>query len=254
MGQTIFKVKDGQVVEFELPDPDRIVAYGKCWGRCDELFTPAFWASQAWFRSDLESNGYRLGETILEEVAACLLGGHGIPAEVGLAAFARLKEEGVFLSDSVSAKEIHEALAFPLSVNGRSVRYRFARQKSEYLYDAFRKINNSGLPNEPSRMRAWLLEIKGVGLKTASWIVRNWLGSDEVAILDIHIHRAGLLAGFFDSSHKIQRHYIEMENRFIGFAKAIRVKPSLLDAIIWEDMKRLNTRAISMLEPAASPC
>ncbi|WP_198137890.1 hypothetical protein [Verminephrobacter eiseniae] len=40
--------------------------------------------------------GYKLGRTLAQEVAACLLGGHGIPAPVGLAAYKRLHERGAF--------------------------------------------------------------------------------------------------------------------------------------------------------------
>ncbi|MDZ3993341.1 hypothetical protein PspTeo4_24872 [Pseudomonas sp. Teo4] len=40
-------------------------------------------------------------------------------------------------------------------------------------------------------LRDWLLELPGIGYKTASWVARNWLDADDVAILDIHILRAG---------------------------------------------------------------
>ncbi|TDT92032.1 hypothetical protein [Pseudodesulfovibrio indicus] len=250
MSQTVYKVIDGKVLELDLPSPKRTVASGILWGRCDELFTPAFWASQVWFKADLDQKGYRLGSTFKEEVAACLLGGHGIPAEVGIAAFSRLKRTGLLNADVFSKEEIYGVLSSPLPINGKKVRYRFARQKAEYLYDALTKLSQEESPQEsPAKLRSWLLGVRGVGLKTASWIVRNWLGSDAVAILDIHIHRAGILAGFFSSAHQIPKHYLEMECLFINFAKAINVKPSLLDAIIWENMKRLNTKAISRLQP-----
>lgn len=42
-----------------------------------------------------EFESYKLRENILEEVAACILGGYGIPAEMGLVAFDRLKNENL---------------------------------------------------------------------------------------------------------------------------------------------------------------
>jgi endonuclease III len=46
-------------------------------------------------------------------------------------------------------------------------------------------------------MRQLLLSIEGIGPKTASWIVRNVMGSDDVAIIDIHILRACTGMGVF---------------------------------------------------------
>ena len=47
----------------------------------------------------------------------------------------------------------------------------------------------------PVALRDWLLAIPGIGPKTASWIVRNRTGSSAVAIIDVHILRAGTSAG-----------------------------------------------------------
>lgn len=85
-----------------------------------------------------------------------------------------------------------------------------------------------------------LMEIPGIGPKTASWIARNWLGSDEVAILDIHIIRAGVLIGLFDSRQSVPRDYKAMEERFLTFARALDVRPSLLDAVMWREMRKLH--------------
>ena len=50
------------------------------------------------------------------------------------------------------------------------------------------------LPQEPLSLREFLLQLHGIGYKTASWIVRNFTGSDDVAIVDIHLRRAGVIA------------------------------------------------------------
>src|SRR6185436_19848337 len=82
----------------------------------------------------------------------------------------------------------------------------------------------------------WLLDIPGVGYKTASWIARNWLNSDDVAILDIHIQRAGRLVGLFPDELTVQKHYLKLEALFLEFSRTLGVKASELDAVIWMEM------------------
>ena len=83
------------------------------------------------------------------------------------------------------------------------------------------------------------MELPGIGPKTASWIVRNWLGSDDVAILDVHVLRAGILMGLFPEDCRLPKDYEVLEKKFLDFARAIQVRASLLDAIMWRDMRVL---------------
>lgn len=213
---------------------------GVRWGRNDCIFTPAFWRAQEWLlRGAPSMPQFRLGNTLLEEAAACLLGGHGIPAEVGLAAFDRVRSAGLVTGAAVSESTILRELASPLCVRGRPVRYRFARQKARYLAGVIHLLPAvESEATTPLALRRRLTELPGIGLKTASWIVRNWLASDEVAIIDIHILRAGVLAGIFHLASDPQRDYLELEQRFLTFSVAIGVRASTLDALIWRTMKR----------------
>ena len=86
------------------------------------------------------------------------------------------------------------------------------------------------------RVRDWLLALPGIGYKTASWIARNWLDADDVAILDIHVLRAGALAGFFERELTVERDYLQLEDQFLKFSRAIGVRASELDAVIWLEM------------------
>ena len=70
------------------------------------------------------------------------------------------------------------------------------------------------------------MELPGIGPKTASWVARNWLAADDVAILDIHILRAGLLGGFLTPQLTVERHYLELEEEFLRFSAAIGTRPS----------------------------
>lgn len=234
-------------VQVELPDAAAEVMPGVAWGAVEAFPTPAYWAYQVLAR---RVNGttirHRLGNSLQEEVAACLLGGHGIPAEVGLAAFERLRDRGA-LNATVSEDELAKQLAEPLQVGGRHIRYRFAAQKARYLHRALDRLAADRAPMGSGRqLRDWLVELPGIGLKTASWIARNTLDADDVAILDIHILRAGAIAGFFDRELTVERHYRVLEDRFIEFSRCLQVRASELDSVIWMEMK-MSPASVSRL-------
>jgi N-glycosylase/DNA lyase len=223
------------------------------WGRADDPYTPAFWRAQVWF--DALNNPrpvYALGRTLAEEVALCLLGGHGIRAEVALATFARLRERGLLdparaagLGASATAQVLFDTLREPVLVDGRAIRYRFAPQRSRYLTAALLALADEQPPTrDAAAFRAWMVRLPGVGWKTASWITRNYLGSDEVAILDIHILRAGWILGLFDPLAAVSRAYHALEARFLAFARGIGVSPSALDAVIWREMRLAGSSAL----------
>lgn len=225
------------VVQFELPEPSVELLPGLRWGALDAFPTPAYWAYQVLARR--VSGGpprHRLGSTLAEEVVACLLGGHGVPSGVGLAAFEHLRSQGL-LEDTPTAEEVHAVLRQPVIVDGRAVHYRFASRKASFVTAALRALANVTPPQDRGRrLRDWLLHLEGVGYKTASWIARNWLDADDVAILDIHLIRAGVLGGFLDASLNVARDYLALEEQFLRFSDALRVRPSELDAIIWHEM------------------
>jgi thermostable 8-oxoguanine DNA glycosylase len=179
---------------------------------------------------------YRLGRTLAEEVGACLLGGHGIPASVGLSAFEYLRSQGAFSDSPPSEAQLLEWLSHPVMVNGRPVRYRFAKQKSKYLASALNAIQQVPILQSGRSLRDWLLELPGIGYKTASWVARNWLSADDVAILDIHILRFGQAIGLFPASLTVERHYHELEKLFLDLCHRIGIRPSELDAVIWYEM------------------
>jgi N-glycosylase/DNA lyase len=248
MVQKVFGLASDQIVSFELPEPETPLMRGIVWGRHDEYYTPAYWAAQT--RIHGQGYVYRLGETLIEEAAACLLGGHGIPAAVGLAAFKHLKARGLLSGDPINETRLFEALTEPLKISDRTVRYRFARQKASYLAPVLRSLRDQPpVTHDHRRFRAHFLQFSGIGLKTASWITRNWLNSQQVAILDIHIHRAGLICGLFPTRSSIARDYLAMEAQFLAFARALGVEPSRLDAVIWAQMKESGRSIFKLLPP-----
>lgn len=247
--QKIIAKLENCIQELTLPAPTEEIMKGVKWGDHTHLFTPAYWKALLWLDQDTCSlTNHRLGNNLSEEIGACLLGGYGIPAEVGLAAFYRLRDFGVL--DSVASEEdILNLLSQPLEIGERKIKYRFARQKSKYLNLALKKLNHDKVPsNDDLSFRAWLMEFPGISWKTASWITRNWFDSDQVAIIDIHIHRAGQMMKIYNSNHNPAKHYHEMEMIFLDLAEKMSVRASQLDALIWREMKFAGNIALNHIK------
>ena len=238
-------------VHLELPSATNEVVPGVPWGVIEAFPTPAYWAFQVMARRvNGTSVRYRIGDTLVEEVAACLLGGHGIPASIGLAAFRHLKRHGLLsLERGVPTEaDLLAQLSTPMELEGRLVLYRFAKQKARYLHAAFSRLAEGAAPTLTGRqLRDWLLPIQGIGPKTASWIARNWLDADDVAILDIHILRAGMLGGFFEQGLTVERDYLKLEQQFLAFARGLGVRASELDALMWLEMASSQTTVHELL-------
>lgn len=230
----------------ELPSPTVEVLPGIAWGCASELFSPAFWKFQTKSaRSNLRQDSFRLGNSLMEEVAVCLLGGHGQPAELCLAAFERVRDRGL-LRDSTPQWEFEAALQEPLVYGGVTRRYRFPRQKAKFLWHAVQAISKVDYKTPSRQLRDQLTEIPGIGPKTASWVVRNYFGSDDVAILDVHILRAGAAIGLFSKDADPSREYYALEDRFLAFCDAIEEPTSLVDSLMWDVMRRVGPTSTIM--------
>jgi thermostable 8-oxoguanine DNA glycosylase len=224
-----------------MPDPDCEALPGIPWGRFDHLLTAAYWKGQVDQASQLGlDRRLRLGSSLVEEAAACLLGGYGMKGELGVLAFNRLRERGM-LENNPNAGELEANLAEPFLVDGASIRYRFPRQKSRYLERLLEMLAGFDEPEDDVALRDGLTAVPGVGLKTASWVVRNHRASNSVAVLDVHIIRACEHLGVFPPRSNPQNSYRDLEARYLRFARAIDVPASLLDAVMWRHMRLLRT-------------
>ncbi len=224
-------------VTVTLPCATQEVLPGVLWGDVAAFPSPAYWSFQTYAARVVGAPPrYQLGVNLVEEVAACLLGGHGIPAAVGLAAFRSLKSKKVFESPPLPVDVLQDLLSEPMNVNDRSVKYRFAAQKARYLHAALKHLWTGQPPTDPQEVRSWLMEIPGIGYKTASWVVRNWLGSDKVAILDVHLLRVGRAINLFPNHLTVERHYLALEELFLRLSRELGIRASELDAVIWAEM------------------
>ncbi len=95
------------------------------------------------------------------------------------------------------------------------------------------------MPNESDALalRAWLMTHRGIGYKTASWIARNRVADAPVAVLDVHVIRAGTRIGLFSPSDAVPRDYLKMERQFVDFAAALEARTAELDVLIWAQMR-----------------
>lgn len=225
----------------------RTVAWGHPW----MYECPAYWVARAKdiAAEDRRANEYSLGESLAEEVVACLLGGFGVTYELNVAAFRAVRDAGLIsLEIAPDVNSLVEQLRRPLSLSsGRTARYRFPNQKASRIANALARLSTQSAPADPMRAREWLLSFDGVGPKTASWIVRNRWPEAEVAIVDIHVWRAATACGVFAPDWNPSRDYWQMEAMFVEWARHGGVSAAALDATIWAE------RAARARRPLAVP-
>lgn len=219
--------------------PERAVRWGQGW----QIGTAAYWVSLTEHairdgRFPGSPARHRIGADLAEEIAACLLGGYGLPHQVGLAAFEAVRAEGL-LHGPVTPHAIELVLRRPLLARSGMVRYRFPAQRARYLAAALTRLRIQTPPASARALREWLLELPGIGPKTAGWIVRNHLGSSEVAVIDVHVLRAGIEAAVFDPTWTPARHYSMLEAFFLAWARYGGVNAADLDAVVWAEQARI---------------
>ncbi len=241
--------EDGKYFECNIPDEDIEVMPGVPWGNVSQPFTPAFWRLACIANGAISDTArYHLGTSLKEEVIACLLGGHGVKGELGLAAFDYLCKKNI-VNEYYSVEDIELMLREPLDIDGRFIKYRYPRQKAKYIFVALQYLNSNTPPLEGGKkLRDWLTAIPGIGYKTASWIARNWLDATDIAILDIHIHRAGVIAGIFLPNDNVAKDYLRMENNFVQLANGIGIPANVLDNQIWNELRTAPATVRKMLE------
>ena len=205
------------------------------WGRPDAIGSAAFWIDQT-HRGGYNSRVADEGSSsdLREHVVFCMLGGFGIQAETAGAAFSALRPL-LESSPLPTESQIRDVLHTPVvTVGGQTVRYRFWRQRAVRIAEALIYLEQEDPPTNPVELRDWLTHIDGVGPKTASWIVRNATGSDDVAIVDIWLVRALTAAGVFNPTWDVRKDYSRYEIAFLEYARQGGARASALDLCVWE--------------------
>lgn len=212
-----------------------------------ELWWAPVWARHA-ERYQNAARSQRAGETALrKELIFCLLGGHGVTYELALSAskvvWSRAPFAGYWtpgrLRHAVHA-ELGKPQFGPPRADGSLRRYRFPARKARLVTEAVFWVRSqgglrtglAGCQTEAER-RAWLCGCPGVGMKTASWILRNCGWADRLAIIDIHLLRA-LDEAQLVSDPQLPRDYERVEQTYLEWADRLGACPAALDLFLWE--------------------
>ena len=238
--QSAYAYIDGEIEAWTLPSPEEEVLPGVPWGAPEQILSPAYWAALSKVTSHSTFGFVSTDGDLASELGFCLLGGFGITAELATAAHDRLSEAGIFLDTwQPNREEVRHLLTIPLNVGRRTIRYRFPEQRATRITASMERLRDCPPRIDcPFAMRNDLMTYPGVGPKTASWIVRNLTGSNSVAILDIHVIRAGQVMGLFPLNIRLPNDYEKLEDLFLRFASRIGVGAASLDALIWSQMRR----------------
>ena len=183
-----------------------------------------------------------------QELLFCLLGGFGVTYEQARSAAAIISRLAPFSEDR-SDDELFEAVALrlmqpwfqPSRQDGSLRRYRFPRHKAAVIVNTRRWLSDNATVAERlrgmdscSERRELLTGCPGVGLKTASWVLRNLgLGAD-LAIIDTHVLRALSDSGRVPESVRLPRDYELAENAFLEWCGELDAPPGAFDLFVWD--------------------
>lgn len=211
--------------------------------REDVLLSRSYWKNRCDLWPDIDLKSLSSGD-IFTEACFCILGGFGITFENNFFYFKKLEAAGLLQPRSTQHDEILSILKSRFIESGTKYFYRFPTQRARRL-EQF--ILDFEMPSDCTdlELRDYLTRFDGIGLKTASWIVRNVLESRQVAIIDVHVMRACQHIGVFPEKADVTRSYLDLEQRFLDFAASLNVNPAVLDLVMWSDMRDFGSRLLS---------
>jgi len=118
-------------------------------------------------------------------------------------------------------------------------RTRFYKTKSIRIIEAkenWKKIKNKLSDKDYVELRGWLSKnVNGYGLKESSHFLRNiGKSGNKIAILDRHILKnLKSLRVIEEDKIKNNKHYLEIEKKFLNFAERIKIPVDELDMLFW---------------------
>lgn len=200
------------------------------WGRHDKFGTAAYWIDQTISGGYADDDAY---ETMDLKTATVwgLLHGYGVVAEVANAyldrVMALLKND-----EAPSEAAVAEVLATPIKGFGL---YRYPNRKAAFIAEAVSRLTSNPPPDDANALRDYLMQLRGVGPKTAALIESGFRGPQaEVHVNDIHLRRALLHSGVFRAHWDVDQHYDRFEAAFLQYALHGNVAPVALDGCIWD--------------------
>lgn len=188
------------------------------------------------------------------ELLFCLLGGHGVPYELGRSATDHLAGLNVFDPERDDAelaallrRELATAQFEPRRTDGHLRRYRYPHRKGQQIVACRRWLQDVGpladalraLPCERERRRL-LCDCPGIGPKSASWLLRNCGLAEELAILDVHVMRVMTAAGRLGVA-SLPRDYERVETAFLDWCQELGAPAAAFDLLVWELARALRS-------------
>ena len=206
------------------------------WPIVDDLYVKAVQPPATIGRFEIES-----------ELLFCLMGGFGITYEHGRSAAEIIWQLRPF-SEEWEDHDLLEAASdalmqpqfAPAKADGALRRYRFPLKKASTIV----KARNWLRSNDPLHQRLlvisscrerrrFLSDCPGIGLKTASWLLRNLGMGAELATIDIHVLRALTEAGRVPDDIQMPRDYELVEEAFLGWCHELDASPAAFDLFVW---------------------
>ncbi|HWR38123.1 MAG TPA: hypothetical protein VN611_01365, partial [Patescibacteria group bacterium] len=129
----------------------------------------------------------------------------------------------------------------PLTREGRFRKYRFVETKptvislaglwmwKECEWNVLEKIETM----KSNEVRTWLCDCPGIGMKSASWLLRNVGLNDDCAVFDVHIMRFLSKIGFNVPTQLTEKTYLKLEDNLRNVCVNIGTSLGNLDYLLW---------------------
>lgn len=189
----------------------------------------------------------------INEFFFVILGGYGISYEQNISGLSVLIEKGFINNVLYRSKEqvdyTAELLRYqlclpqfePRTKEGNLRKYRFVGTKpftiasaglwlwDECQWEIISEIKSLGT----KKSRDWLCECPGMGMKSASWLLRNIGVNDDCAVFDVHILRFLSKIGLEVPDTLTTKAYLKLENILRLICEKIGVSLGSLDYLLW---------------------
>lgn len=192
-------------------------------------------------------------EQILDEFFFVLLGGFGISYELNLSGLQILKNKGLLKREyyknennlQTTEKKIREQFSKkqfePATNNGELRKYRYIETKPKIITKAANwlwkscdwKIYEQLNKLETEESRIWLCNCPGIGMKSASWLLRNTGLNDDCAVFDVHILRFLNYLGFQVPKQLTEKMYLSLEDALRNVCNNVGVSLGKMDYLLW---------------------
>ncbi|TAH60805.1 MAG: hypothetical protein EWM50_06375 [Gottschalkiaceae bacterium] len=190
-------------------------------------------------------------DLLIDEFFFVVLGGYGISYELNRSGLNILKSKGLISSHLYTDDKVKEVEVFireefslkqfePKTKSNELRKYRFIESKPAIVASAgnwiFNECNwnlNEWLDINDQDSRSKLCKCPGIGMKSASWFLRNIGYNEDYAVFDVHILRFISKIGIDVPNVITEKVYINLENILRAICSRIDVTLGKMDYLLW---------------------